>query len=234
MEATDQVMSLATTLSEDSLSNWDDAKRKDFADTFEKRVRAAQYILVTTGNTIFTRAKEMQFLSSKHQSEFPSYVVTASSLLDVRERLKNQNGYEVYQPSTVGGRPISELDAIAKARAEEILQNLPPLKTAVKILDPTIARMIEKRDNLLDLGKKIMTEAEEVTGPVDMEDYDQNATVGQFRAAMKAREVKRVRLLEKLDEIGNEGHALDKKINKFLYSGLPGLSKAVMAAVLDP
>jgi hypothetical protein len=62
-----EVMSLTKELTGDALTSWSDAKRKEFVDTFGKRTRVAQYILVSTANIVWNKAYERQFVSNKHQ-----------------------------------------------------------------------------------------------------------------------------------------------------------------------
>jgi hypothetical protein len=91
--------------------------------------------------------------------------------------------------------------------------------------------MIEKREQLLKQGKDLVEEANELSGALDIDDFPDTMTLAKFKAEVKVREEKRHAILAKMDEVGQEGQGLDRKINKFLFAGLPGLSQAVVDVV---
>jgi hypothetical protein len=131
----------------------------------------------------------------------------------------------------VGDRDVKELDAIARERAEAILESLPPLKKAVEYISPEISKLIEKRDGLIEKGKELFERTKDLSGALDMDDFPGTMTLAEFQAAAKERDKKRRDLCAKMDDVGKEGLTLDKQINKFLYAGLPGLSDAVVNVV---
>jgi hypothetical protein len=224
----DNIQALTAQLTSDALATWSDDKRKLFTDTFDARIRTARYILIKTAAHVAYKGKEKHFISDKHLNALPKYWNhTGDELND-----KNTTG-SYHSNHTIGGRPTPELDLIAVDRAMEIINTLPQLNEAVRIISPEVSAMIEKRSKLLAKGKLLLTEAESLAGHLDMEDFDQNMTIAAFRASIKDREKKRTSLLNKLDDIGAEGGQLDSRINKFLYNGLPGLSEAVIKVISD-
>ena len=224
-----EITALTTQLSNDNLALWSDEKKQSFVDTFDARIRVARYILIETADKIFEKALGKHFISEKHRKGLPDkFAVTPSDLWDVT---KDRYGYQNHE--SIGGRPHEELDTIADERAGEIIDQLPRLNDAVRILSPAVSLMIEKKTKLLAKGKEIFTAAEELAGSIDMADLDQDMTLAKFRQMVKDREKKRLSLLSKLDEIGTEGNELESKINKFLYDGLPGLSDAVIKVIND-
>jgi hypothetical protein len=225
-----EVMSLTKELTGDALASWSDAKRKEFVDAFGKRTRVAQYILVSTANIVWNKAYERQFVSNKHQGALEN------SKIQGKEGLYDYSGGSYrYSGSScsylVGDRDVKELDAIAKERAEAILESLPPLKKAVEYISPEISKLIEKRDGLIEKGKELFERTKDLSGSLDMDDFPGTMTLAEFQAAAKERDKKRRDLCAKMDDVGKEGLALDKQINKFLYAGLPGLSDAVVNVV---
>jgi hypothetical protein len=224
-----EITVLSTELNADAMVGWTDEKRKDFVSKFTERARTSRYIAVQTAHYIMDKAQHKQFISQKHVKPFEGF---GQKLLELQDRTTAQNGWQNYL-NTIGSRPISELNTIAEEKADEILSNLPPLKKAVEILSPEISKAIEDRDKLLEKGKLLFEQAEELSGQLDMADVDQNMTVAEFRMFVKERNRKRRDILSKLDDVTKDAQALDTKINKFLYSGLPGLSQAVVDIITE-
>jgi hypothetical protein len=229
------ITALTTQLATDNLASWSDEKRQSFTDTFDARIRVARYLLIKTAEAIATKAKGKHFISEKHlrnvlDTENLKYSrhYTASEFIDA-----GQNQYSQNDSTLIGGRTVGELKGIAGERADEIISKLPGLNEAVRIISPEVAKLIEKRASLLTKGNELMEEAEKYSGQLDMDDLDQEMTISAFRELVKTREKKRVEIVRKLDDIGDEGLVLDSKINKFLYDGLPGLSDAVIKVITD-
>lgn len=219
-----EVMSLTKELTGDALVNWSDEKRKEFVNTFESRVKAAQYILRKTAVTVWGKAFTRQFVSEKHRTAEIGNLSLGP--------YDNPSGHW-NRPNMVGGRAVSELDEIAQERADNVLASLPQLKVAVKYINPELSKMIERKEALVEQGRALLLEANELSGSIDMDDFPEETTLASFKAHVKEREKKRQRLVDKMDEIGEEGQSLSKKINKALYSGLPGLSEAVVNVITE-
>lgn len=219
------IVALTQQLSSDNLALWSDEKRKSFTDTFDSRVRVSRYILIQTAVRVASKAKGKHFISDKHLKGLD---ITAS-----HQSLLDDQGNRYSSSYSVGGRPTNELNTIAEQHADEIISKLPSLNEAVRIISPEVSKMIEQKVKLLAQGKKLMEDADKFAGVLDMDDLDPNMTISAFQAMVKDREKKRIAILNKLDEIGNEGNLLESKINKFLYDGLPGLSAAVIQVIKD-
>lgn len=215
----------------DAIALWDDAKKRDFVGLFQGRVRVARYLLEKTAHTLKSEAEKRKFLSRKHEREmFPDSASTyfnGEAHYDKTTRARNYN-----EPATIGGRTLTQLQEIVDVRVKEILANLPPLQTAVEILDPDTAAMIAKRDALQEQGQTIKDALMEASEPIIMAEFD-HMSVGEFRAMVKERDTLRKSLLSQLEEIGKEGTTLEMTIAKRLYAGLPGLSDAVIQVVKD-
>lgn len=226
-----EITALSRELGKDAMIAWSEEKKKDFTVKFSERARVSQYIMALTAELVVQEAKAKQFISDKHLGGM-QYRDTSSKLRDRREKpIITGSYYNESYFDTVGGRQTDELRKIAKDRADQILANLPELQAAVEIISPEISKAIEKRDSLLDQGKKLFKLAEEVSGSLNMADVDQKMSVGEFREFVKARHKKRRDLLYKMEEVGKEAQSLENKINRFLYAGLPGLSQAVMDVI---
>lgn len=233
---------LLTTASEVSdIAHWSDERRNDFCNTFEKRVRVAKYILLTTAEMIREGAERRQFISNKHNVLISKGLKTTD-----RHGFSNKFGIPSFFPelrdrdttvdwdrrtNTIGGRTCESLDLIADERAKAILSNLPPLRQAVEVIDAETAKKIGRKEKLLADAKKTKTELEEASEDIVMADLDQKMTIGAFRDLVKARDAKRKALIRKLSDISEEGGELEKEIAKALYAGLPGLSDAVVESV---
>jgi hypothetical protein len=206
----------------DQIALWTDEKRKEFVDTFDKRSRAACYILRKTSEIILDRALERHFVGINQVRGADNY---RRSYYDHSLADKGTCG------DTIGGRSISDLAHIAEERAELILQELPPLKSAVRIIDVETAKKLERKEKIMEELRTLKEKLEdpELSGPMNMADIDQNMTIGDFRKLMKERVVARRKLLERMNELALEGNELEEAINKKLYYGLPGLSDAVLS-----
>jgi hypothetical protein len=121
--------------------------------------------------------------------------------------------------------------AIAETRANSIMRTLPPLKKAVEVISPDVAKLIVERDALEKKAQSLYDKLEEIGGPLDLTDMDQNMSVGALRKFIKDRDTKRKRLAFQLKEIGEETEQLNSTIGKKLYAGIPGLSDAVVDVV---
>lgn len=221
---------MLATLNETSIATWSDTRRKDFAGTFDARVRAARLILLSTAAQILEGAERRKFISSFHTRRIADHGPNLKTLAD-QDKLRGMSDYYFDAANaTCGGRSYHDLKQIAKERADLVLSELPPLKTAVQIIDPETAAKIDRRAKLKEQGQALVEELEEVTEAVSMADLDQKMTIGEFRALVKERDNKRRKLIQKLNEIGREGTELEDSINKKLFKGLPGLSDAVIDA----
>lgn len=237
--------------SDDSLSTWTDDKRREFTKIFEDRAGASRYIMYLAALKILEGAYNKKFISNLHLDKFQKerddlpgndFVYRLKHCMGTLTDLHRfatasdvnhgqGQGYEKYK--TIGGRDIVELDQLAHERSRTILEELPPLKQAVKVIDPTTAKKIDRRDALLVEGKAMVERLEILCQPIRMADLDQNMTIGAFRKSVKVQDKKKRELVHKLDEIGAEGSELDDEINTALYRGLPGLSDAVLSVAKD-
>lgn len=213
--------------SQHEMAQWSETKRKDFVETFEKRSRVTRYILVKTAEFLLEGARRRRFITDKHNREL---AITRSSR-SWRDLTDVENSY--HNGSTVGGRSARELDTIAQERADVILKELPPLKKAVLIIQPETAKKIERRDKLLEQGQKLMDQLVELSENLELANMDQKMTIGDFREFIKEREKSRRALRHKLDEMGAEGTQLEDEISRALYSGIPGISEAVIKVIND-
>ena len=212
----ESMLALAAAGGGGSMALWSDDKRSDFVNLFKSRSRAGQYILLATAQTIANQAQQKHFIG-----------IQTRDSLNTQFHVPNDPG-DYYK---VGGRLTSELNQIAAQRAELILNELPPIKMAVQIIDPDTALKMHNREELLEKMKELKAQIEELPTNISMAELDQDMTIGAFRTMVKDLEKKRKALVEKMCEHGKEGQELDEIINKRLYKGLPGLSEAVVSVV---
>lgn len=215
-----------------SIEAWGDDKRGDFVKLFHSRVQVARYLLENTADQVMNLARDRKFISQRHIR-----IIEERNGSSNVSRLFDRTGGSIdtwdYRAPTIGGRSASELAQIAEARAKEILNELPPLKTAIQVIAPDTAQKIARRDALLKQGEALREELEEVSEPIIMSECDPNMRLGDFLDLVRARDKRRSSLLEKLSEIGNEGSQLEIVISKALFSGIPGISDAVVDVVIS-
>jgi len=218
-----------------NIVNWGEGKKIEFVELFHNRVIAARYLLEKTAYEISRTAESRKFISQKHLRKlYDNDTRRYGNGLDFnphRFYAKTESGQYDYPNPSVGGRDPSALNDIAEQRAKAVLDELPALKAAVQIIDPETARMIDRKEVILVQGDKIRDEVETISEPILMAELDQSMSIGEFRALVKERDTKRKQLLTKLAELGREGSELEEIISKRLYSGLPGLSDAVVEVI---
>jgi len=202
------------------MATWNDDKRKEFVETFDERAIVSETILIGTASEIINIGTRRRFISAKHVNK----VGRAPEITYPG----NSNRY-----GNVGGRSYQELQEVAVTNAKGILRALPPLKKAVQILDADTAKMIDAKEKMEKVGQKLTDKLKEVSSDLDLDDLDQKMTIAAFRKMVKARNKMRNDLIYKLDTLGEELSEVDTKIAKKLYAGLPGLSDAIVKAIVD-
>jgi len=210
------------------IAMWTDEKKKEFVETFNARAKAGRWILQRTADLILKTALRRQFISEKHTRKLGRNRY-------LQEMRYHASDYELSDGncSTIGGRPIGDLDAIAQERAELVLKELPPLKKVVSIIDAETAKRIERKEKIVEQLRKLKErlEEEDLSGPIRMADVDPKTTVGDFMKMVEQRAKTRKGIFRKMDELAIEGNRLNVLIDKVLYKGLPGLSDAVISVV---
>jgi hypothetical protein len=211
------------------IAMWSDEKKKEFVETFNARAKAGRWILQRTADMILKTALRRQFISEKHTRQLGS----TTHLRSMEYRYPDYDLDDHNQYGTVGGRPISDLDTIARERAELVLKELPPLKKAVSIIDAETAKRIERKEKIVEQLRKLKErlEDDDLNGPVRMSDVDPKMSVGDFMKMVELRVKTRKSIFRKMDELAIEGNKLNAQIDKVLYKGLPGLSDAVVSIV---
>lgn len=219
-------------LETETLSLWSDEKKAEYCKLLQERTRVARYILITTAAIVTEKAESRRFISRKHHKDIGKGFLGGYSEPEVG-RLFHTHALLDKNPhsTTVGGRTIESLHAIASERAETILKSLPPLKKAVEIIDVATADKIRRKEKILEEGQGYKEELDEVCGTVHMATLDQSMTIGDFRKMISERETRRLTLIRKLNALSDESRALEEAIGKALYAGLPGLSDAVIEVV---
>lgn len=212
---------------QEAMQLWSDEKKADFARIFTQRTEAARYILLATARLVIETAARRKFVSQRKINEIypqgPAYGWNFGCFVTER-------GYGVQ--NVIGGRTPAELEEVAVERAKKIIDEMPLMRDAVKVIAPDIAKKIEKVDKLRAEGQKILEQLDEYAEPVHLSDHEEKKVV-DFLAMLKERSKARRKLVSKLDEIGEEGLALEASVDKALYRGLPGLDTALLEIVKD-
>ena len=206
-----------TVVASGEMSTWSEAKRLDFVATFHKRALCSRYVLLRTAELCMETAQRRQFISNFHVKEIEKrtkrpYLQAHYGSLELTD---NRNSYN----RTVSGRSVEELDSIAGERAAALLDGLPALKLAVKIVNADLAKKIERKEECEKRGQVLLDELKTMT-------------VGAFRAMVKERGRRNDAILDELEELGELGGKLEREICKALYAGLPGLSDACIDVIV--
>jgi hypothetical protein len=224
---TESAMEIATNIPGTSMAMWSEDKKKDFAQTFEQRSKASRYLLLRTAYHVYHYSKNRKILSDKHGRYVKCDDSTiVESLYDTERGRRTHGGQD-----SIGGRPESELEEIAKQRAKQLLEELPPLQKALEIVQPDVARKMAKRDHLITVGQDLMAHLERNSKTIKMSEVDEKLTIGEFLAQVQELEKQRTDTIKALDKIGKEGCKIDAEISQALYAGIPGLSDAVLKVI---
>lgn len=209
-------------VSNSSIALWSDDKKKEFVDLFDRRSRTAQYLLKKTALIIIEKAHYKHFIGIRVYGELSE----KASAVGLHDRRANH-----YDPKSIGGRSMDELDTIAGERAKLILDELPPITKAVEIIDPVTAKLMKEQEKLIQTLKELRSELNLLPTTVSMREVDSTMSIGAFLEHIEAIEDKRAKVVQKMQKVGAKGQELDNVINKKLYNGLPGLSEAVVNVV---
>lgn len=221
---------------QETMQLWSDEKRADFTKLFAGRARAAKYILLKTAVIITETARRRRFIGERKvhdvwgtadwqyrwgRGQFPE---------PYRYNFKSEEEWAA--ASLIGGRSRSDLDEVAETRAKQVIDELPVIKDAVKVIAPDIAKKIDRRDDLLEKGKKVWDELGKYDDPVYLSDF-KGEKIETFIEHLKTLTKQRRSLVAKLNAIGEEGCELDEEIDRALFRGLPGLDDAIKAVVKE-
>ena len=235
---------IAASSDTNAIALWSDAKKTDFLKTFHDRAAVARFLLRYTAGKVFAAAMRRKFISEKHAAALDRRCGT-----NIVGRLRHGDtailflelgmiqGYDRYDVKdrnrevVVGGRSFPELDRIAEERSQLILNELPPVKQAVQIIAPDVAKMIDRRDSLLVKGQVTTDALNEVSTAIKLSEVDETMTVKALHQMIRARDLRRRSLLQELRDIGTEGSDLEETISKRLFAGLPGRSEALLDVV---
>lgn len=203
-----------------TMSSWSDEKRKDFTFLFAQRAHAARAVLFMTAHALAERGVRAHYLSEASTDK----VFAPTGVSRWSCRYPNND-------VALSGREHEELLKVAEERAQEILGDLPAVRSAIKIIDPGTAK---KMDALAKL-KKELAELDatlcSLSKPIHMSDLPRETTIGEFLdniAALKdAREV----CLGKMNKVGTKAQDLERQIDKALIAGIPGIQEAVLDTI---
>jgi hypothetical protein len=226
---------LTTIQNSSEVAQWSYDKKKDFTDTFDARTRVARFILMETGYSILKTALTRRFIGLHHIPQVlpdsksnPEYALSYWDSRHLCDPVPAPVEHDHRRLLMIGGRSLEDLKKVALERAETILKELPPIKAAVAIIDPDTAKLIDKRDLLLEKARALTPKLEELSEPIKMSEVDPKMTIGAFRIMVKGQEKQREVIIRRLNTIGQEGTDLEDTINKKLFRGLPGLAEAVL------
>lgn len=213
---------LAVKSSTDGMQKWSEEKRKDFCEVFDQRARCSAFILTCTASELLDTANRRQFVGQKAKAKLQNEF---AALLGYQAFHGKGDDYQ-----KLGGRNIEELKNIAAGRAKEIFENLPPLKQAVQLIKPEVAKKIDQFEAFKNLAQKYADELDkpEYTKGFNLSQVDQDMTIGEFRQMLKDRIEKRTKLVKKLNEVAKAAVEIEDVIAKELYAGIPELQEAII------
>lgn len=215
----------------DAMEKWSDEKKNNFCEVFESRTRVSAWILCVTAEKLLATAERRQFVSAKAAQKTRAKYDTTNKTVNSYAVAAYARTYP--QSWLIGGRPAEELSAIAATRADEIFKNLPPLRQAVAIIKPEVAKKMDELERKKTKAKKLSEELDQprFNTEIKLSDVDQNMTIRTFRKMMKDMVADRKALANKLNAALTEASELDDEIAKDLYGGIPELQEAILEVV---
>lgn len=207
----DTTTELLDTTSSDAMSGWSEQRRKDFVKLYCDRADAAIAILARTAERL-------------HETAVRRFIFPQRA--DYNQEFRTHMHYGTY-----GDRKWEEIDEVAKKRADAIFSELPQVKKALEIINPDVFALMEKKDKIVKTGTDKLKRLNEVSETIALSELDQKMTIGEFRKYADERETMRKRLVRELNDLGEEGNAIEAKIHKALFKGIPGLKDAIDVAI---
>lgn len=226
LETEESVNDMVVRVSGDTMQSWSESKKRDFVNLFKQRVEVSKWLSLATAMLVFEAAEKRSFVSELHdrailrKTKEPRWIIGDHSM-------NWSIGY------MVGGRSCDELAEIARKRARQIIRTLPPLMQAVEVIDKNIANKISEIKIMQEQLKALHEEVVSVTETIYVRDLPRDMTLSQLQSLVEERTSKRERLISKMNSISKRGREYEAEIAKVLYSGLPGLSDAVVDVIVD-
>lgn len=210
IQTPEQTAELTHVVGQDAMATWSEDRRKEYVKLFNQRARSSIYILVRTAEMLQEGALRR-------------------SIRPQRSHLSNDVGASyVFRE---GDRSHAELDEIARKRADNIFNQLPQVRRALDVVNPEVAKWMDRRDKIVKIGTEKLAELEKASESICLSDLAQSMTIAKFREYAADREKVRAKLAKELNALGVEGADLEAKIHKALFKGIPGLSEAVELAM---
>jgi hypothetical protein len=210
-----------------SMALWDDPKKREFKETFEQRAQCAEFILHRTASRITELAMTRKFISRKHLSRIRQISYT------FHNGYYPSRGGAWVEPLNFGGRSQDDMRAVANERAEAILKNLPSLRKAVAVIDTTTAKNMDRLAIVKERLQAVKDELDDLSEVIDLRQMDPALTIGQLLKQVDDVRDNKEKLTKEFEKLGRESQALDDAISKALYTGIPGLSDAIIKIVND-
>jgi hypothetical protein len=206
----DTTTELLASTSSDAMREWSEQRRKDFVHMYSQRADAAIAILVRTAERL-------------HEAAVRRFIYP--------QRATFSSDVHVSHYGTHGDRKWDEIEQVATKRADAIFGELPQVKKALEIVNHDVFELMEKKDKVVKSGTDKLKKLNDLSQTVALSELDQDMTIREFRKYAEERESMRKRLVRELNDLAEEGNALEAKIHKALFKGIPGLKEAVEVAI---
>lgn len=215
-QETIETTALETVTNNAEMAAWSERKREQFIQTYSQRTHAAIAITLMTAGEFRQKATNNHFISQRHLRRLDDKYTTT----------------DPWESINHSGRSREELREVAKERAKEIAQSLPPIKKAVQLIDADTAAKMTESEKLRKKAQKAADALADLPTKIDMNDHKE-MTVGEFLNNVKSLAKQKRKLVEVMDEAGREAHRIDTQVNKKLYAGLPGITEACVAVLAE-
>ena len=200
-------------LGTEQMADWDTARRQAFVSTLHARAVNNATVLQLTAQKILSAAHSRRFISN---AQFCAE--------------NNPRANSTYGLSEEQRRTHEELDNLAEERAQDIINQLPSLKDALRVMAPELLAPMAQKERLTEAAENLYRKLDELSQPIDIADMDQAMTLGAFQAHLTSVDKARKQLVAKLDETAEKVVAIERQIAKALVRGVPEISTAILEA----
>lgn len=219
---TDTINALATSVREelsmgssDAMHTWDTERRKLFDQTLRKRASANNAVLKASAMRVLMAARHRRFISeTQFQRAHAEISSAAIESLEVAAQ--------------VSGRTPEELMKVADERAKDIINQMPTLKEALRVMAPHLVKPLAEKDGLSEelhtLDKTYVEQSKQIV----MSEVDQSMTLGQFRQLIVDREKAREKTHARMKTLADKLTTLERQIAEVLVKGVPELADEIL------
>ena len=199
---------------QDAMASWDTARRQMFNQTLAQRAASNRAVLLGSAHKVLEAARSRRFIS---QGQYAKAFETLPR-------------FDLWRAHEGTGRTREDLASVIEERAKDIINQMPSLKEALRVMAPQLLKPLAEKEKLNAAAQRLYDAYAAKSRPLKMSELDQSMTLAQFRALVVKTEKERDALLKRLNDVSEKLHAIEKTVAEALVKGVPQLSDEIVAA----